>query len=215
MSEETAIHALRQDYDREPISESDLDPDPVKQFRLWFEDARASGIAEPNAMTLGTSDKSGRVSCRTVLLKAYDDRGFVFFTNYGSRKARQIAENPQASILFPWVSLARQIEIAGPVEKISVAESLAYFMSRPFGSRLGAWVSDQSEVISSRQILLSKFEDLKRQFASGEIPKPEGWGGYRIVPDEVEFWQGGHDRLHDRFFYRKKDGVWTISRLSP
>lgn len=215
MSEDTAIHALRQDYDREPISESDLDPDPVKQFRLWFEDARASGIAEPNAMTLGTADKSGRVSCRTVLLKAYDERGFVFFTNYGSRKARQIAENPQASILFPWVSLARQVEIAGPVEKISVAESLAYFMSRPFGSRLGAWVSDQSEVISSRQILLSKFEDLKRQFANGEIPKPEGWGGYRIVPDAVEFWQGGHDRLHDRFFYRKKDGVWTISRLSP
>ncbi|MFZ4774895.1 MAG: pyridoxamine 5'-phosphate oxidase [Terrimicrobiaceae bacterium] len=215
MSEETAIHALRQDYDREPLTESDLDPDPVKQFRQWFEDARASGIAEPNAMTLGTADKSGRVSCRTVLLKAYDDRGFVFFTNYGSRKARQIAENPQASILFPWVSLARQVEIAGPVEKISVAESLAYFMSRPFGSRLGAWVSDQSEVISSRQILLSKFEDLKRQFASGEIPKPEGWGGYRIVPDEVEFWQGGHDRLHDRFFYRKKDGVWEISRLSP
>jgi len=215
MSEETAIHALRQDYDREPLIESDLDPDPVKQFRHWFEDARASGIAEPNAMTLGTADKSGRVSCRTVLLKAYDERGFVFFTNYGSRKARQIAENPQASILFPWVALARQVEIAGPVEKISVAESLAYFMSRPFGSRLGAWVSDQSEVISSRQILLSKFEDLKRKFASGEIPKPEGWGGYRIVPDSIEFWQGGHDRLHDRFFYRKAAGAWAISRLSP
>ncbi len=215
MSEESAIHHLRRDYDRTPLSESDLDPDPVKQFRLWFEDARASGIPEPNAMTLGTADKSGRVSCRTVLLKAYDDRGFVFFTNYGSRKARQIAENPQASLLFPWVALARQIEIAGPVEKISAAESLAYFMSRPFGSRLGAWVSDQSAVIPSRQILLAKFEELKRRFANGEVPKPEGWGGFRIVPDSFEFWQGGHDRLHDRFFYRKTTGTWEISRLSP
>lgn len=210
-----AIHHLRRDYDRDPLTESELDPDPVRQFRAWFEDARVSGIPEPNAMTLGTAEKSGKVSCRTVLLKAYDDRGFVFFTNYGSRKARQIAENPQASLLFPWVALARQVEIAGPVEKISIAESLAYFMSRPFGSRLGAWVSDQSEVIPSRQILLAKFEDLKRKFANGEIPKPEGWGGFRIVPDSFEFWQGGHDRLHDRFFYRKTGGAWEISRLSP
>ncbi|MEI6491289.1 MAG: pyridoxal 5'-phosphate synthase, partial [Verrucomicrobiota bacterium] len=142
MSEETAIHNLRRDYDREPLVESDLDPDPVKQFRIWFEDARLSGIPEPNAMTLGTADRSGNVSCRTVLLKAYDERGFVFFTNYGSRKAHQIAGNPRAAVLFPWVALARQVEIAGEVEKISAAESLAYFVSRPFGSRLGAWVSD-------------------------------------------------------------------------
>jgi len=210
-----ALHHLRRDYDRDPLTESDLDPDPVKQFRAWFEDARASGIPEPNAMTLGTADASGRVSCRTVLLKAYDVRGFVFFTNYGSRKARQIAENPQASILFPWVALARQVEIAGRAEKISVAESIAYFLSRPIGSRLGAWVSDQSDVIPSRQILLAKFEELKRKFAHGEIPKPEGWGGYRIVPDSAEFWQGGHDRLHDRFFYQRKGDAWTISRLAP
>jgi len=210
-----AIHQLRRDYDRDPLTESELDPDPVKQFRAWFEEARESGIPEPNAMTLGTAEKSGKVSCRTVLLKAYDDRGFVFFTNYGSRKARQIEENPQASLLFPWVALARQVEIAGPVEKISVAESLAYFMSRPFGSRLGAWVSDQSEVIPSRQILLAKFEDLKRKFANGEIPKPEGWGGFRIVPETFEFWQGGHDRLHDRFFYSKGEEGWKISRLAP
>ncbi len=209
------IHHLRRDYDRDPLTKADLDPDPVRQFRAWFEDARASGIPEPNAMTLGTADASGRVSCRTVLLKAYDERGFVFFTNYGSRKARQIAENPRASLLFPWVALARQIEIAGPVEKISVAESLAYFMSRPFGSRLGAWVSDQSDVIPSRRILLAKFDEIKRKFANGEIPKPEGWGGYRIVPDSVEFWQGGHDRLHDRFFYTREGGGWAISRLSP
>ncbi|MEI6278044.1 MAG: pyridoxamine 5'-phosphate oxidase [Verrucomicrobiae bacterium] len=210
-----AIQHLRRDYDRDPLTESDLDPDPVKQFRMWFEDARASGIPEPNAMTLGTADAAGHVSCRTVLLKAYDDRGFVFFTNYGSRKARQITENPHASLLFPWVALARQVEIAGRVEKISVAESIAYFMSRPFGSRLGAWVSDQSDVIPSRQILLAKFEELKRRFAQGEIPKPEGWGGYRVVPDSFEFWQGGHDRLHDRFFYQREGTAWTISRLAP
>jgi pyridoxamine 5'-phosphate oxidase len=166
-------------------------------------------------MTLGTADAAGRVSCRTVLLKAYDDRGFVFFTNYGSRKARQIAENPQASLLFPWVALARQVEIAGRVEKISAAESLAYFLSRPFGSRLGAWVSDQSHVIPSRQILLAKFDELKRKFANGEVPKPEGWGGYRVVPDSVEFWQGGQDRLHDRFLYQIEGAAWKISRLAP
>jgi len=215
MSANPSIQDLRQEYTREPLLKDDLDPDPVKQFRAWFEATRAAGVLEPNAMTLGTADASGRVSCRTVLLKAYDDRGFVFFTNYGSRKARQIAENPRASLLFPWVTLARQIEIAGPVEKISTAESLAYFMSRPIGSRLGAWVSDQSEVIPSRQILLAKFEDLKRRFANGEIPKPEGWGGFRVVPETFEFWQGGHDRLHDRFFYRKSAGGWEISQLAP
>jgi pyridoxamine 5'-phosphate oxidase len=166
-------------------------------------------------MTLGTADRSGNVSCRTVLLKAYDDRGFVFFTNYGSRKALQIAENPRAALLFPWVALARQVEIAGPVEKISAAESLAYFMSRPFGSRLGAWVSDQSSVISSRQILLAKYEELKRKFVNGEVPKPEGWGGYRVVPESLEFWQGGQDRLHDRLLYKKSGAGWAISRLAP
>ena len=215
MSEEESLFNLRCDYDREPLSEADLDPDPVKQFRAWFDEARSSGIPEPNAMTLGTSDRSGNVSCRTVLLKAYDDRGFVFFTNYGSRKAVQIAENPRASLLFPWVALARQIEIAGAVEKISSAESLAYFLSRPFGSRLGAWVSGQSSVVSSRQILLAKFDELKRRFADGEVPKPEGWGGYRVVPKSLEFWQGGQDRIHDRLLYKKSGGVWTISRLAP
>ena len=215
MSEDTAISDLRRDYNREPLLESDLDPDPVTQFRAWFEDARASGIAEPNAMTLGTADKSGKVSCRTVLLKAYDERGFVFFTNYGSRKAHQIGENPRVSVLFPWVALARQVEISGTAEKISAAESLAYFLSRPFGSRLGAWVSDQSEVISSRQILHAKYDELKRRFADGEVPKPEGWGGFRIIPERMEFWQGGHDRLHDRLVYAKADGGWTISRLAP
>lgn len=216
MKFDSEIHHLREDYKQEPLGEDSLEADPIAQFRIWFEAARASGLPEPNAMTLGTSDKSGRVSCRTVLLKAYDERGFVFFTNYGSRKAAQIAENPQASLLFPWVALARQIEIAGPVEKISHAESLAYFLSRPAGSRLGAWVSEQSKVISSRSVLVAKFEELKRRFADGDIPKPDFWGGYRVVPETMEFWQGGGDRLHDRFLYsRGSDGCWSRARLSP
>lgn len=215
MKFESEIQHLREDYKHEPLGEESLDADPVAQFREWFEQARASGIPEPNAMTLGTADKSGRVSCRTVLLKAYDERGFVFFTNYGSRKAAQIAENPRAALLFPWVGLARQIEIAGTVEKISAAESIAYFLSRPVGSRLGAWVSDQSKVVSSRSVLEAKFEELKRRFADGEIPKPDFWGGYRVVPETIEFWQGGGDRLHDRFLYTLDNGVWTRARLSP
>jgi len=215
MSSDPEIHSLRVDYKHEPLTEESLKSDPIAQFRLWFDEARASGIPEPNAMTLGTADRSGRVSCRTVLLKAYDDRGFVFFTNYGSRKAQQIAENPLAALLFPWVALARQIEIAGPVEKISAAESLAYFMSRPIGSRLGAWVSDQSQIISSRNVLLAKFEDLKNKFADGDIPKPDFWGGYRVIPETIEFWQGGSDRLHDRFLYTQKNRTWSHVRLSP
>jgi pyridoxamine 5'-phosphate oxidase len=215
MTPDSDIHNLRVDYKHEPLHEDSLDPDPIAQFRKWFDEARTSGIPEPNAMTLGTADQNGRVSCRTVLLKGYDDRGFVFFTNYGSRKARQIAENPHAALLFPWVALARQIEIAGPVEKISAAESLAYFLSRPVGSRLGAWVSDQSQVISSRNVLLTKYEELKKQFADGEIPKPDFWGGYRVIPETIEFWQGGGDRLHDRFLYAKKNRTWSHVRLSP
>jgi pyridoxamine 5'-phosphate oxidase len=215
MNTDTGIRDLRRDYDHEPLTEDQLHPDPVVQFRTWFQNARASDIPEPNAMTLGTADASGRVSCRTVLLKAYDERGFVFFTNYGSRKARQIGENPHASLLFPWIAMARQVEVSGRVEKITSSESLAYFLSRPFGSRIGAWVSDQSAVIPSRQILLVKFEELKQRFANGEVPKPEGWGGYRIVPDRFEFWQGGRDRLHDRFCYARENNHWNISRLAP
>ncbi len=215
MSDTPPIHDLRRDYDRNPLKKSELDPDPFAEFRKWFETARAAQILEPNAMTLGTADASGRVSCRTVLLKAYDERGLVFFTNYGSRKARQLAENPRASVLFPWLVLQRQVEVAGRVEKISAAESLTYFLSRPFGSRLGAWVSEQSSVISSRAVLVAKFDELKKRFAGGDVPKPEGWGGYRIVPETFEFWQGGHDRLHDRFRYSLRNGRWEIARLAP
>lgn len=215
MSTGEELHHLREHYAGQPLLELDLDPDPVAQFRKWFGEARESGIPEPNAMTLGTAGSDGRVSLRTVLLKAYDAKGFVFFTNYGSRKASQIGQNPSASILFPWVSLARQVEISGPVEKISAAESLAYFLSRPHGSRLGAWVSEQSTIISSREVLRAKYAELKEKFASGEIPKPEGWGGYRVVPQRIEFWQGGEDRLHDRLVYTHAGEGWTISRLAP
>jgi len=209
------VHSLRRDYDLDPLREEELDADPTSQFRVWFDEAREAGIVEPNAMTLATADASGLVSCRTVLLKAFDERGFVFFTNYTSRKARQLAENPRAAVLFPWLPLQRQIEIAGPAEKISAAESVAYFLSRPFGSRLGAWVSDQSQIIPSRAILVAKFEELKKKFADGEVPKPDSWGGYRIIPQTFEFWQGGHDRLHDRFRYSLGSEGWSISRLSP
>ena len=215
MSTSEEIHHLREHYAGQVLLESDLDPDPVAQFRKWFGEAREAALPEPNAMTLGTAGSDAHISLRTVLLKAYDEKGVVFFTNYGSRKARQMDENPRASLLFPWVALARQVEISGPVEKISAAESLAYFLSRPFGSRLGAWVSEQSSIISSREVLRAKYAELKERFASGEIPKPEGWGGYRVVPERIEFWQGGEDRLHDRLLYTRTGGEWAISRLAP
>ena len=215
------VSALRREYRQAGLHRADLAAEPMVQFRRWFEQATAAGLLEPNAMVLGTSDGQ-RPSTRTVLLKAYDRRGFVFFTNYGSRKAREIAAVPQVSLLFPWYGLERQVAILGPAERISNAESLAYFSSRPFGSRVGAWVSQQSTVISSRQLLEMKWEEIKRRFANGEVPLPEAWGGFRVVPWEVEFWQGRENRLHDRFRYRRPvkgdggdDGAWTIERLAP
>lgn len=167
-------------------------------------------------MSLATSDRGGRVSVRTVLLKAFDERGLVFFSNYKSSKAKQLEENPQAGLLFAWLPLERQVSISGRVEKISVAESLAYFASRPLGSRLGAWVSAQSQVISSRQLLEAKFAEMKAKFANGEVPLPDFWGGYRVVPETMEFWQGAPSRLHDRFLYsRTGKEPWTIERLAP
>jgi len=210
------IDDMRRDYHPEALLESALDPDPYAQFRQWFTEAREGDLVEPNAMTLATVSGEGRPACRTVLLKAFDERGFVFFTNYGSRKAEHMEGNPAVALLFPWLALARQVEIDGAAEKISTAESLAYFASRPFGSRLGAWVSDQSKVISSRNVLRAKFDEMCKKFASGEIPKPDFWGGYRVVPRTIEFWQGGPDRLHDRFRYtRQPGGDWLIERLSP
>lgn len=209
------LHHLRREYHSRPFDEASVPKSPVELFQLWFEDALASEMLEPNAMSLATADQGGRVSCRTVLLKAYDEAGFVFFTNYQSAKAQQIAENPHVALLFPWLMLSRQIEITGVAEKISIAESLEYFVKRPLKSRIGAWVSAQSSVISSRQILESKFEEMCRKFANGQVPLPAAWGGYRIVPSTIEFWQGGAYRLHDRIHYSRVGDSWSISRLAP
>jgi pyridoxamine 5'-phosphate oxidase len=215
MSGDGGLRDLRVDYGREPLNEGAMHADPLEQFRVWFGEAVAAGIPEPNAMTLGTAEAGGRVSCRTVLLKGFDGRGFVFYTNHGSRKGRQLAANPRAALLFAWLTLERQVEIEGRVERVSEEESEEYFQSRPFGSRLGAWVSEQSSVIASREVLTARFAELKAKFADGNMPKPEFWGGYRVVPESVEFWQGGHDRLHDRFLYEKRGEIWHRVRLAP
>lgn len=210
------ISAFRQDYQNTPLSKTDLDADPIQQFARWFQQACDAGIHEPNAMSLATVSASGKPSLRMVLLKFFDAKGFVFFTNYGSRKAQDIAGNQEVALLFPWVDLARQVIITGPAAKVSTMESARYFASRPRGSQLGAWVSHQSAVISSRQLLLQQFDKLKQKFVNGEIPLPDFWGGYRIAPESIEFWQGQTSRLHDRFRYRKdENGAWVIERLAP
>lgn len=207
---------MREEYMLSGLSEEGLAPGPFQQFELWFEQALAGNMLEPNAMSLATVSPEGQPSVRTVLLKYFDEEGFVFFTNYESLKAREIAHNPRVALLFPWLELERQVQISGTASKISHAESLKYFLSRPHGSQLGAWVSQQSSVISSRQMLLSKFDELKRKFQAGQVPLPSFWGGYRIVPDTFEFWQGRQSRLHDRFRYsRQPDGAWLIERLAP
>ncbi len=205
---------LRNKFRKSGLSRSDLDDDPVKQFSLWFTEAIDSGIVEPTAMSLATSDES-EIGLRTVLLKYFDDKGFVFYTNYESKKSRQIEKRPEAAILFPWVALDRQIKIIGGVEKVSSLESIKYFATRPKDSQIGAWASKQSTTISSRDILQNQFESMKRKFSSGEVPLPDFWGGYRVIPRTIEFWQGRESRLHDRFIYRRIEDSWTVSRLSP
>ena len=198
------------------LDREDLDDDPIVQFEAWFRYACDTVPMDPNAMTISTVDSQGRPSSRTVLLKSFDDDGFVFYTNYESRKAADIAANPNVSLLFFWSEAARQVKIRGVAEKISAKESLAYFLSRPRGSQIGAWVSAQSSVISSRALLESKFQEIKRKFKDKDVTLPSFWGGYRIVPDQIEFWQGRRNRLHDRFEYTKQDdGSWTIERLAP
>ena len=206
---------LRAEYSTVGVAREELNDDPVAQFGVWFEQACASGIHEPNAMSLATAGSDGRPVARTVLLKQYDERGFVFFTNLESRKARHLAENPHAALLFPWVALERQILITGRVERVSVAEAAAYFVTRPVGSQLAAWASPQSTVLSSRGLLEAKWEEMKRKFADGKIPLPSFWGGYRVLPDLFEFWQGRSSRMHDRFQYTRTDGAWVIERLAP
>ena len=192
-----------------------LDSDPFFQFESWFEEANGSEPI-PNAMSLATVCKLGLPSIRTVLLKVFDKNGFVFFTNYNSRKSVQITQNKNVAILFNWIALERQVGIEGSAEKIETSESLKYFLSRPRGSQLGAWVSKQSSVLNSREELEMKLEKLKDRFSKKKIPLPSFWGGYRIKPESFEFWQGRPNRLHDRFFYsRKNDNSWEVKRLSP
>lgn len=207
---------LRGKYTTKGLEIDDLDSNPFKQFELWFNDAINARLTEPNAMSLATVGKDMMPSIRTVLLKTFDEEGFVFFTNYKSKKAEQIEQNPKAATLFTWLELERQIKIEGSIEKISTSDSLKYFLSRPKGSQIGAWVSHQSEIISSRSLLEQKFDEMKKKFIKGEVPFPSFWGGYIIKPIRIEFWQGGQDRLHDRFIYKLDEGNnWKISRLAP
>jgi pyridoxamine 5'-phosphate oxidase len=198
------------------LSEDDVDPDPLVEFRRWYRLAEESGIPQPDAMTLATSTADGAPSARMVLLKGVDDQGFVFFTNYESRKARELAENPRAALILYWVALRRQVRVTGRVEPITPDESEAYFRSRPFGSRLAAWASRQSSLIPDRSVLEDEYRRLEAEYADGDVPLPPYWGGYRVTPDTVEFWMGRENRLHDRLRYRRGDrGEWVIERLSP
>ena len=207
---------LRQSYTKGSFSESDLLACPFTQFEKWFREAENCDLEEPNAMCLATADPKGVPSTRIVLLKDFSEKGLTFYTNYESRKARQLESNSQAAANFLWMPLQRQVNVIGRVERISKAESLKYFLSRPLGSQLGAWTSPQSEVISSRSILEAKLDQLKRRFADSKVPLPDNWGGYRIVPESFEFWQGRPNRLHDRFIYRLSvEGQWTAERLAP
>jgi pyridoxamine 5'-phosphate oxidase len=213
---DTFLADLRREYTQRGLSEAEVDADPFKQFQLWFSEAVAAQLVEPNAMTLATASREGKPSARVVLLKGFNARGFVFYTNYESRKGQELAENSWAALVFFWAELARQVRIEGRVEQCSAEESDAYFRSRPLGSRLGAWASQQSQVISSREVLEQRLEDLMGEYANGNVPRPPYWGGYRLSPTSFEFWQGRPNRLHDRLRYdRLDDGSWLLERLSP
>lgn len=205
---------LRRSYQGKPLLESDLAPEPIAQFAVWFVDAVEAGLPEPNAMVLATSSADGRPSARLVLLKHYDAEGFVFFTNYESRKGRDLAENPRACLVFPWHEIRRQVRVEGEVVRLPREESAAYFRSRPYGSRIGAWASRQSEVVPSREALDERFAELARRWPD-EVPVPEFWGGFRVIPHVVEFWQGQDDRMHDRLRYRRDGEAWIVERLAP
>lgn len=208
---------LRQNYTFTDLLETEVDSDPIKQFASWFEEALNADLLEPNAMTLATASGDGKPSARIVLLKGYDERGFVFYTNYESTKGRQLIANPQAALVFLWDKLERQIRIEGKVAKIDGEESDNYFHSRPVSSQIGAWTSDQSRVIPNREVLKQRQQELTRKYSDGaKIPRPPHWGGFRLIPDAIEFWQGRPSRLHDRLVYRlQDDATWEIVRLSP
>jgi len=209
------VSALRREYLRDGLNRADLDPNPMLQFNRWFAIARQTSISDPTAMQLATVDTSGQPSLRTVLLKYFDDGGFVFFTNYGSDKAKDIADNPKVCLSFPWLELERQVHVRGRAAKISAIESAKYFLSRPKDSQLAAWVSSQSHPLSSRKLLMRQFQEMKEKIGQGEVPVPSFWGGFRVRPEAMEFWQGRENRLHDRFLYRRDGESWTIERLAP
>jgi pyridoxamine 5'-phosphate oxidase len=210
------LEDVRREYLRGGLKREDLAEDPISQFEVWLKQAIDADIQDPTAMTVATVNANGQPSQRIVLLKQVDQKGFVFFTNYESRKAKEIEANPLVSLHFPWHMLERQVKICGRAERVSTAESLKYFLSRPEESQLAAWASEQSRPVSSRQVLMQQFNAIKNKFSKGEIPLPDFWGGYRIVPSSIEFWQGGANRLHDRFEYqRQEDDSWQIERLAP
>jgi pyridoxamine 5'-phosphate oxidase len=211
----TKIADLRKNYTQAGLLETDVACDPFQQFKLWFEQAVAANLLEPNAMTLATVTAEGKPAARIVLLKGFDEHGFVFYTNYESQKGVELQHCPYAALVFLWGDLERQVRIEGKVELVSIEEATAYFHSRPASSQLGAWASDQSTVIANRSILETKLQQLEAEYIDREIPKPVHWGGFRVVPTEIEFWQGRPSRLHDRLRYQLVDGAWTIDRLAP
>ena len=207
---------LRKDYSLAGLTEKELARDPFRQFEKWFQEAEAAKIPEPNAMILATATREGRPSARTLLLKGLDGRGFVFYSNYESRKGRELEGNPRATLLFPWIALERQVIVEGAVTKVAREESEAYFHSRPRMSQLGAWASQQSAIIAGRAVLEDSLKALDKKYAGQEVPLPPQWGGWRLAPETVEFWQGRRSRLHDRLrFRREKDGGWSVERLAP
>jgi len=211
-----ALADLRREYSLAGLRRADLEADPIAQFQKWFQQAQAANLPEPNAMTLATSDKQGHPSARTVLLKDIGQRGFVFFTNYESRKGRELEWNPNAALVFYWAQLERQVCVAGTVSRVSAEESATYFKSRPKGSRLAAWVSNQSEPIPDRKLLEKKLAMLSERHPDDDVPVPSNWGGFCVAPHRIEFWQGRPNRLHDRFEYlRLLDNSWQIERLAP
>jgi pyridoxamine 5'-phosphate oxidase len=210
-----SLAELRKDYARGSLDEASVDPDPIRQFQFWFQQALDARLPEPNAMTVATVDAKGRPSARILLIKGVDEHGFVFYTNYESRKGRELAANPYASLLFYWTELERQVRIEGSVERTSAEQSDAYFASRPLGSRIGAWASEQSREVADRAELEAREKAFGERFGENP-PRPPHWGGYRLLPERIEFWQGRPSRLHDRILYtRESDGNWRISRLSP